>query len=388
MAVRIQLRRDTATNWTTNNPVLAEGELGLETNSGRWKVGNGINAWTSLPYSNSIFSGPTVIADSSSGNAFRITQTGTGNAFVVEDEANPDATHFVINSAGSVGIGKTNPIALLDVDGGSRFTGQITSTVATGAQPFVVASTTSVTNLNADMLDGSHASDFSPSSHSHSGVLQPIDGDLTAIAALTATVGLLKKTAANTWAIDDTSYLKVTDASTNYQPKDGDLTAIAGITGTAGLLKKTNTDTWTLDTSLYALDDKVVHDTMDETIGGAKTFTNPLTVQSIVTANNYDIGLTTLSTDSINLNFSGETGLYTRTAAGAITFTATNYRAGAIKTVRIVSGAALRNLTFPASWVFVGTKPTSIAASKTGILTVTSFGTTEADCVAAWTVQS
>ena len=387
MAVRIQLRRDTATNWTTNDPLLAEGELGLEIDSGRWKVGNGIHTWDALPYSNSIFSGPSVIADSSSGTALRITQTGTGNAFVVEDEANPDETHFVVNSGGYVGIGKTDPLALLDVGGNSRFSGQITSTVATGAAPFVVASTTSVTNLNADMLDGSHASDFSPSSHDHSGMLQPIDGDLTAIAALTETVGLLKKTAANTWAIDDTSYLKVADASSTYQPKDEDLTAIAEITGTAGLLKKTNTNTWTLDTSLYALDDKVVHDTMDETIGGAKTFTNPLTVQAIVTANNYDIGLTTLASDSINLNFSAETGLYTRSAAGNITFAATNYRAGSIKTVRIISGASPRNLTFPLSWVFMGTKPTSIVAGRVGILTITSFGTTEADCVAAWTVQ-
>ena len=147
MSVRIQLRRDTAINWTTNDPVLAEGELGLEIDSGRWKVGNGLHTWDALPYSNSIFSGPAVIADSSSGNALRITQTGTGNAFVVEDEVNPDGTHFVINSGGYVGIGKTDPIALLDVDGGSRFSGQITSTVATGAAPIVVASTTSVHSI-------------------------------------------------------------------------------------------------------------------------------------------------------------------------------------------------------------------------------------------------
>jgi hypothetical protein len=120
--------------------------------------------------------------------------------------------------------------------------------------------------------------------------------------------------------------------------------------------------------------------------------TNPanykLKVEGVVEADNYDIGLTTLASDSIALNFSGETGLYTRTAAGNITFTASNYRVGSIKTVRIIPGAAVRTLTFPASWVFVGAKPTSVAANKTGILTITSFGTTEADCVAAWAVQS
>ena len=122
---------------------------------------------------------------------------------------------------------------------------------------------------------------------------------------------------------------------------------------------------------------------------GTTTPTNyKLEVAGIVEADNYDIGLTTLASDSIALNFSGETGLYTRTAAGSITFTASNYRVGSIKTVRIIPGAALRTLTFPASWVFVGIKPASIAANKVGILTVTSFGTSEGDCVAAWAVQA
>jgi hypothetical protein len=71
-----------------------------------------------------------------------------------------------------------------------------------------------------------------------------------------------------------------------------------------------------------------------------------------------------------------------------VTFTASNYRAGAIKTVRIIAGGSSRTLTFPNDWVFVGAKPASIASGKTGILTVTSFGTTEADCVAAWAVQT
>ena len=50
MAVRIQFRNDTAANWTAANPILAVGELGLETDTGQFKIGNGATAWTSLAY--------------------------------------------------------------------------------------------------------------------------------------------------------------------------------------------------------------------------------------------------------------------------------------------------------------------------------------------------
>jgi hypothetical protein len=51
MAVQIQMRRDTASNWTSNNPTLAAGEWGLETDTDKFKIGNGSAAWTSLGYS-------------------------------------------------------------------------------------------------------------------------------------------------------------------------------------------------------------------------------------------------------------------------------------------------------------------------------------------------
>lgn len=48
-----------------------------------------------------------------------------------------------------------------------KFLDQIESTVATGEAPLSVASTTVVTNLNADLLDGSHSSAFATSGHVH-----------------------------------------------------------------------------------------------------------------------------------------------------------------------------------------------------------------------------
>lgn len=50
MADRIQIRRDTAANWTTANPVLAQGEEGWETDTGNMKIGDGSTHWASLAY--------------------------------------------------------------------------------------------------------------------------------------------------------------------------------------------------------------------------------------------------------------------------------------------------------------------------------------------------
>jgi hypothetical protein len=48
MAVRIQLRRDTAANWVSANPTLRAGEIGIETDTLKFKVGNGSSPWNSI----------------------------------------------------------------------------------------------------------------------------------------------------------------------------------------------------------------------------------------------------------------------------------------------------------------------------------------------------
>ena len=50
MADLIQFRRDTAANWTANNPILALGEPGQETDTRNIKIGDGVTAWNSLGY--------------------------------------------------------------------------------------------------------------------------------------------------------------------------------------------------------------------------------------------------------------------------------------------------------------------------------------------------
>lgn len=50
MADLIQIRRDTAANWTSANPTLAQGELGAETDTSKIKIGDGSTVWNSLGY--------------------------------------------------------------------------------------------------------------------------------------------------------------------------------------------------------------------------------------------------------------------------------------------------------------------------------------------------
>lgn len=50
MAARMQQRRGTASQWTSANPVLGSGEIGFETDTNKFKIGNGQATWGSLPY--------------------------------------------------------------------------------------------------------------------------------------------------------------------------------------------------------------------------------------------------------------------------------------------------------------------------------------------------
>lgn len=50
LKTQIQLRNDTAANWASVNPKLAKGEIGIEINTNKIKIGNGTDLWNDLPY--------------------------------------------------------------------------------------------------------------------------------------------------------------------------------------------------------------------------------------------------------------------------------------------------------------------------------------------------
>ena len=69
-------------------------------------------------------------------------------------------------------------------------------------------------DLDADRLDGQHGSYYATAIHDHTGTYQPVDADLTAIAALSGTSGFLKKTAADTWILESILGLTTTYSGT------------------------------------------------------------------------------------------------------------------------------------------------------------------------------
>ena len=83
-----------------------------------------------------------------------------------------------------------------------------------------------------------------------------------------------------------------------------------------------------------------------------------------------------ISTSGTDVDFA-EDDLQTISISANTTFTGTNYAAGISKTIFITTDGTLRTLAFPVNWKFMGTKPTDQAASKVGVLTLTS--TTAAD---------
>jgi hypothetical protein len=129
---------------------------------------------------------------------------------------------------------------------------------------------------------------------------------------------------------------------------------------------------------------------LNATTGTVQTLTSSTaTISEIATGKNFAINVGTLATASgtQNLDFTSQ-GYLTHSITGNITYTASNYAAGKSLSIRITCDGTQRNLTFPTNWVFVGSKPTAIAASKIAILSITSFGATEAETVAAYAVQT
>ena len=108
MATRIQIRRDTAVNWSSANTILAQGEMALETDTGKLKVGDGTTAWGALGYSldpasqtgriTSADSGASTVVYSPTANV--ILEAGTGGTVVSNGNMTVNGT-FAVSDMGT-----------------------------------------------------------------------------------------------------------------------------------------------------------------------------------------------------------------------------------------------------------------------------------------------
>jgi hypothetical protein len=91
---------------------------------------------------------------------------------------------------------------------------------------------------------------------------------------------------------------------------------------------------------------------------------------------------------TVNLDMGALAGLYrTLTLTGNVAFTTSNRAVGRAVVIRLLSGASARTLSFPTGWVFLGAVPTTLAANKMAVVSVTFFGTADTDAVVAYAVQ-
>ena len=108
------------------------GTAGVSGSTTAINIGSAVSGATTNVTLNGTVQPGVVISGSSSGDALRITQTGTGNALLVEDAANPDSSPFVVTAAGDVGIGTSSPGVKLDVTASGATVANFNRTTSNG----------------------------------------------------------------------------------------------------------------------------------------------------------------------------------------------------------------------------------------------------------------
>jgi len=227
-------------------------------------------------------------------------------------------------------------------------------------------------NVDAATLDGESSSAFADAVHTH------LSSDITNFVA--ATQGVVTKAYVDGLNVDaatldgesssafaDAVHTHLSSDITNFVSATQDVVTKSYIDGL-------NVDADTLDGNDSAAFAAVAGDTFT----GEMIFNNQIRTQP---------GTSLGTSGTLTINFAGAALLSTGTLSGNVTFATSNRAAGRTVTIRVINGGTDRTLTFPAGWKFVGAKPDDIAASKTGILTATAFGTSDSDVIAAWAVQ-
>lgn len=256
---------------------------------------------------------------------------------------------YVDNQLSSTGLQIGDNVSLLTND-----SGYITSETDPifVASPSYTITSSNISNWSTAYSWGNHAGLYSLVSHNHSGVYQPLDGDLTAIAALAGTSGLLRKTAGDTWSLDTASYLS------SYTETDPIFVASAayGITGTditnwgtAYTNTHTHSNLGTLNnitaagSGNNALFDDGTYKSVLRTVGGSNTQIQYNNSGALAGSANLTFDSSTNTVSTVNIATTGTTSIgdalttLTKNVGGDLVFTDAN--SGSVTLATIVGGA-------------------------------------------------
>ena len=198
MANRIQLRRDGAQQWANVNPILAQGELGIELDTSRLKIGDGVTQWNSLKYERPLE------ADSNIANTL-VKRDADGNF-----EAGAITGTLIGNAATSTRLANARNFTLTgDMSGSASFDGSanINITAELNYQPGLphydpndLDAQASYTRLTIDSR-GRVVTGDNPNTLVGMGIVdaQGLDANLTAITSI-STIGMLTRTGSGTYA--------------------------------------------------------------------------------------------------------------------------------------------------------------------------------------------
>ena len=224
----IQHKRGPSSNWTSSNPILAVGEIGYETDTGKFKIGNGTSTWSALSY-------------------FSTSSGGSGTV---------------------TSVTLTVPTGLTVSGSPITTSGTLAVSFDTG---YSIPTTAKQTEWDTAYGWGNHAS----------AGYQAGDADLTAIAALSAN-GLLRKTA-GTWGMDTATYL------TSYTETDtlSSVTGRGATTNSAISITDATSSTTTTTGALKVTGGVGIVENLN--VGGNLAITGNLTVNGTTTTINSTI---------------------------------------------------------------------------------------------------
>ena len=145
MASKIQIRRDTAANWTSADPTLSTGELGLETDTRKLKSGDGATAWTSLAYYTLGTAGYAAYADATANFTGNL-QEGGADVLITGGALGTPSGGTLTNATGlpiSTGVSglATNDATFLGTSSSANLASAVTDETGSGALAFATGPT-------------------------------------------------------------------------------------------------------------------------------------------------------------------------------------------------------------------------------------------------------